>query len=233
MVAISNSIVKNKSMIVCAIVPMLLSTEAFSPARTSTRKTSVQPLKLVDPTLIAAAAGLIGTATGWGSRSAEISDLQKQNAAAAEELVIAQNALNTTKLEFEEEKEKYERALYEMDSEFEGQTDIIRAEYEKKLLKTKVNLEADYITRLKRVKSTLEEESKLKLIEQEGKLKQQFLQEKLGYQADFNSKTANDLVKALNYQSKLVSENKELKENLDQVQADLKEIMQRKKGLFG
>lgn len=216
------------------IVSTFLSVESFMPS--STRQISTVALNVIpplDPSLIAAAAGVIGTAAGWGSRSAEVSDLQVQKEKIAKALAIARSASNATQVEYEEKKAGYEAALYEMDTEFEGQTDVIRAEFEKKLEDTKKTLEADYKVKLKKIKSTLEQENNLRLFEQEGRLKQKFLQEKAVFEAEFNSRTADDLVKALEKQSELITENNELKDSLEKVRAELKEIMEIKKGFFG
>ena len=218
------------SNIISAFVYIIATVNAFSP---TARESYSTRLGVVDPILVGAAAAAVGTATGWVSRSGEVTDLQQKNVEQSERLLSLKNALNSTKVDFELKKESYEGALYEMDTDFEGETAKIKAEFDKKLEITKEELKQEYKEKLVRVKDTIEKESELKLVEQEGRLKQKFLQEKASYEAEFNARTASDLVQALETQSKLVKENRELKESLDQVQADLKEIMEAKNRLFG
>lgn len=221
---------KNSS-IISAFVYIIATVNAFSP---TARESYSTRLGVVDPILVgAAAAAAVGTATGWVSRSGEVTDLQQKNVEQTERLLSLKNALNTTKVDFDLKKESYEGVLYEMDTDFEGETTKIKAEFDKKLEITKEELKQEYKEKLVRVKDTIEKESELKLVEQEGRLKQKFLQEKASYEAEFNARTASDVVQALETQSKLVKENRELKESLDQVQADLKEIMEAKNRLFG
>jgi len=206
----------------------------------STRVSSLSPLAMVDgafltslePSLIATAAGLAGTAIGWTTGSGELSSLQNQNKETIEELATAKHSLKTTTQEFEAKVEGYEKAIFEMDQEFEGQTTLIKAEFNEKLEKSRLELNDQYKAKFSKAKLTLENESELKLLEQEGRLKQEFLQDKLSYESGFNNKSADDIVKALGRQSKLITENKELKESLDSVQADLEAILKMKNSLF-
>lgn len=119
-----------------------------------------------------------------------------------------------------------------MDAEFEGQTDDIQKEYERKLENTRVELRQEYTVKLTRVREELQSENEMNLIQQEGKLRQEFLQEKLAYEVEYNNRNAEEIVKALDRQSELVTENQELKTSLENVQKDLKEIMKLKKGLM-
>ncbi len=211
------------------IAAMFQSIEGFIPSNLSRSEPTYQITTLnMDPALIAAAAGLAGSAAGWASRSGEVAGLQRQKDETSAELENSYKELNTAKVEYEEKKEKYEKALYEMDTEFEGQTEKIKKDFQKKLESTKVALEKDYKTKLQRVKSKIEEDANIKLVETEGKLKQEFLQQKLAYEAEFNAKSAEDIIKALDKQSGLVSENKDLKDSLDKVQSELKEILKMK-----
>lgn len=186
----------------------------------------------LEPALIATAAGLAGTAVGWTTRSGELSSLQNQNKKTIEELATTKNSLKTTKQEFEVKVEGYEKAIFEMDQEFEGQTTQIKAEFNEKLEKSRLELDDQYKAKFSKAKLTMEKETELKLLEQEGKLKQEFLQDKLSYESGFNNKSADDIVKALGRQSALITENQLLKESLDSVQADLQEIIKMKNKLF-
>jgi hypothetical protein len=189
-------------------------------------------LSSLGPVPIAAAAGLAGTAIGWTTRSAEVSTLQDRNKKTMEELNSTKETLELTKQDFDIKMKDYEKAIFEMDQEFEGQTSLIKAEYEEKLKQSKLVLEDEYKVKFTKAKAALQKESELKLLEQEGKLKQEFLQEKLSFEATFNTKNAEDIVRGLERQSQLITENNELKESLDQVQAELKEIMKMKKSFF-
>ena len=204
-----------------AFVPELSSTTHHISNRFSTHLS-------LDPALVAAAAGLAGSAAGWASRTNEVNDLEEQTTSTREQFASLQKSINATKEQYEEKKEKYE-----MDAEFEGQTETIRKDFEKKLEKTKTELKGNYKKKLTEAKDIFQKENELKLVEQEGKARQGYLAEKMNYEQQFNDKSAEDVVKALDRQSQLVSENQSLKDSLSKVQADLEEIMKIKKGLLG
>uniref|UniRef100_A0A7S3Q983 Uncharacterized protein n=1 Tax=Chaetoceros debilis TaxID=122233 RepID=A0A7S3Q983_9STRA len=208
-------------------------TTMTSSTTTTTSTTLFMDPALMDPTLIAAAAaGIAGSAAGWASRSVEITDLQSQSETTNQQLLEIQSELKATKIEYQAKKGGYEEALYEMDAEFEGQTDEIQKVYEQKLEDTRVELRLDYKVKLARVREELYSENEMNLIQQEGTLRQGFLQEKLAYEVEFNSRSAEEVVKALDRQSELVTENQEIKTSLENVQRDLKEIMKLKRGLL-
>jgi hypothetical protein len=128
--------------------------------------------------------------------------------------------------------EGYETAMFEMDKDFEGQTEQIKAEFEAKLKVKETALEEQYKSKIVAAKQKLESEVDLKLGEQGGRLRQDFLQEKMVYESDFNSNNQENVIRSLETQSKLVEENIQLKESLDQVKADLEDIMKMQKKRF-
>lgn len=184
------------------------------------------------PIPIAAAASLVGTAVGWSARSAEVSNLQNQNQETKKELKETKETLATVQKDLDAKVETYEKALFEMDLEFEGQTSIIKAEYAAKLEESRMELEDEYNSKLSKAKAVLQEESELKLFEQEGRMKQEFLQGKLAFEASFNQKSTEDIIKGLERQSQLITENKELRESLEQIQGELKDIVKMRKNFF-
>ena len=176
------------------------------------------------PEQIAAAAGLAGSAVGWSTRSAEVSTLQKENVKTTKALDETIKELDETKQEYDDKMEKYETTIFEMDKEFEGQTDKIRLEFEARLDTAEKGYKKKYKTKLDKARRELENESELKLIKQGGKLRQEFLEERLAYENEFSNKSQKEVMQALGAQSKLVSENNELKDSLDQIKRDLEEI---------
>ena len=118
-----------------------------------------------------------------------------------------------------------------MDQEYEGQTAQIRTEYEAKLERTKGVFEENYKRRLDVAKRTMRGEMELELIEQKGKSRQDFLQEKLELEDGFSEKSQQDVLRSLGVQSQLVSENRDLKDSLEKVTANLKELMRMRGGM--
>jgi len=135
------------------------------------------------------------------------------------------------KNELDEKIDGYDRALFEMDQEYEGQTAQIRTEYEAKLERTKGVFEENYKRRLDVAKRTMRGEMELELIEQKGKSRQDFLQEKLELEDGFSEKSQQDVLRSLGVQSQLVSENRDLKDSLEKVTANLKELMRMRGGM--
>uniref|UniRef100_A0A7S2U877 Uncharacterized protein n=1 Tax=Attheya septentrionalis TaxID=420275 RepID=A0A7S2U877_9STRA len=176
---------------------------------------------------IAAAAGFLGSATGWLAREPEVQRLQK-----AKSTVEMEMDFQVAQTEFDEKVEGYETAMFEMDKDFEGQTEQIKAEFEAKLKVKETALEEQYKSKIVVAKQKLESEVDLKLGEQGGRLRQDFLQEKMVYESDFNSNNQENVIRSLETQSKLVEENIQLKESLDQVKADLEDIMKMQKKRF-
>lgn len=184
----------------------------------------------LDPAMVAAAAGLAGGAVGWGARAPEMSALQKSNEETKQKLEEVMQSLNNTQSDLANKRKSYEDALYEMDSEFEDGTSVLRKEFEEKLEVAKVEIKEEYNDKLEKVTTSLRQENGLKLVQQEGRLKQEFLQEKMEYTNEYNRRSADDVLKSLEKQSSLISENQELKESLQRLESDLKDIMKARKG---
>lgn len=142
-------------------------------------------------------------------------------------------AMTKSKQELASKISKMEDAIFEMDTEFEGQTTRMKKNYDNTLrveLETlTIDLKAKFQAQTETLMEKIDAETELKLSVQEGQLKQEFLKEKMQFLKDNGEKKRTDLAILMKSQAKISAANRELDEALIASKKEIEKLADSKK----
>jgi len=130
-----------------------------------------------------------------------------------------------------------ENALFEIDREYEGQTARMKKKFDMQL-KEELNelatrLKRQYTTNTERLKDAMQRDTELQKVELSGKLRQDFLQEKLNYINEMSGTKRDQLSSILQEQAQIKIANQELEAALAASRKELEDIQNMSKKPFG
>jgi hypothetical protein len=121
-----------------------------------------------------------------------------------------------------------ETALFEMDREYEGQTDQMKKRFDSQLKDeleaTKTRLKTQYANQTTRLKDAMRRDSNLEKEELSNTLRQDFLQEKLKYLKDASSNQRDQLSSILKEQANVQQANTDLEQALSASRRELAQM---------
>lgn len=180
---------------------------------------------------------VVSAVAGAAAQMPRLMALEEEKKALQRELEIAKSSLSESEAKLVERVTELENALFEIDREYEGQTARMKKKFDMQL-KEELNelatrLKRQYTTNTERLKDAMQRDTELQKVELSGKLRQDFLQEKLNYINEMSGTKRDQLSSILQEQAQIKIANQELEAALAASRKELEDIQNMSKKPFG
>jgi len=176
-------------------------------------------LAILDLDAIDVTVAVVSSLAGAVSQAPRIAKLEADKNKLKQQLESAQAAFIESKTELGNKIKQLEDSMFEMDREFEGQSNKMKKQYDTtlrdELQALTVRLKSEYEMKKVQMENTFQQELATKMEVQKNILRQDFLKEKLNFITDSSDTTRRNIAHILEEQARMTQINQELETALE------------------